>query len=190
MRQLRLRPVIVVALASLAVGMAWPCIAQERSTKDLSRRQRLDRVRTWMYQIQDVNADGAVDALARSPYDMLVVAQNAPYLLDEDARYAQAIDAAAFEDTWFRGRSDVPWRSRRGGDIPNTNGDEWSTPKLMAQYHKYKRLGIPVFTCDYGLKDTNARKVYANSRQEGFTPLVTRVSLARMTTTPPPDIAP
>ena len=346
MRQLPFRPVIIVALASLAVGMTAPCIAQERSTDHLSRRQRLDHVRTWMYQIQDVNADGAVEALAGSRYDMLVieptntvkgdedwdsrgtvarlkagrpgrlvlayvdigeaesyrtywkknwrppargkpghpdfivtadpdgwdenypvafwdarwqviiidgddsvlarlladgydgiymdwveaydddivrgaarragvapaeamvdfilrlrrkaqaadpeflvVAQNAPYLLNEDSRYAQAVDAVAFEDTWFRGKSDVSWRSRKGGDIPNTNGDEWSTSRLIAQYHKYRELGIPVFTCDYCLKEANARAVYGASRKEGFVPLVTRVSLARNTTTPPPGIA-
>ena len=119
----------------------------------------------------------------------LVVAQNAPYLLEEDARYAQAIDAVAFEDTWFRGTSDVPWHSRKGGDIPNTNRDEWSTSRLIAQYHKYKKLGIPVFTCDYCLRETNATAVYAASRKHGFIPLVTRVSLARITTTAPPDIA-
>ena len=28
---------------------------------------------TWMYQLQELNEDGAVDRLAESPYDMLVL---------------------------------------------------------------------------------------------------------------------
>ncbi|GAI17477.1 unnamed protein product, partial [marine sediment metagenome] len=33
----------------------------------------LDKVKYWAYQIQDISAPGAVDALANSHYDMLVV---------------------------------------------------------------------------------------------------------------------
>jgi cysteinyl-tRNA synthetase len=42
--------------------------------------------------------------------DFLVVAQNAPYLIDADPdRYAASIDALAAEDTWFSGEGGVDW---------------------------------------------------------------------------------
>ena len=118
--------------------------------------------------------------------EFLLVAQNAPYLLDLDRRYAKAIDAMAVEDTWFRGEADADWDDKDGGDLPNKYDDEYATPRLIQQYHKYRKLGLPVFTCDYCLKQGNAQKVYQASRAQGFVPLVTRVSLARMTETPPP----
>jgi endo-alpha-1,4-polygalactosaminidase (GH114 family) len=39
---------------------------------------------------------------------------------------------------------------------------------------------------DYALNPDNAKKVYEASRAAGFVPLVTQVSLSRMTETPPP----
>ena len=118
--------------------------------------------------------------------DFLLIAQNAPYLIDADPRYAGAIDGMAAEDTWFRGEADAKWKDPKGGDIPNREKDEGSTAARIRQFHKYKERGLPVFTCDYSLNPETAAAVYAASRKEGFIPLVTRVSLARMTETPPP----
>lgn len=118
--------------------------------------------------------------------EFLVIAQNAPYLLDEDPRYAKAVDAVAFEDTWFRGKAEADWDAPHGGDHPNRHKGNYSTPSLLRQYQKYRQLGLPVFTCDYCLKEENAKKVYKASLKQDFIPLVTRVSLARLTTTPPP----
>ncbi len=122
----------------------------------------------------------------RTDPEFLIVAQNAPYLLDLDDRYANAIDAVAFEDTWFRGEADADWDDAEGGDLPNKYPDEYATSSLIRQYRKYRKHGLPVFTCDYCLKPANAKKVYAASRAQGFIALVTRVSLAAMTETPPP----
>ncbi len=118
--------------------------------------------------------------------EFLIVAQNAPYLLDLDDRYRSAIDAVAFEDTWFRGEADADWDDADGGDLPNEYDDEYATARLIEQYKEYRAHGLPVFTCDYCLKAANAQTVYAASRAQGFVPLVTRVSLAAMSETPPP----
>lgn len=117
--------------------------------------------------------------------DFQVVSQNAPYLLNEVPGYYKVIDAVSMEDTWFRGEADASWNSPNGGDIPNRSNDEWSTSNLIRQYSKYLKRGIPVFTVDYCLKKKNADKVYKESRKRGFRPLVTRVELSRLTTTPP-----
>jgi cysteinyl-tRNA synthetase, unknown class len=116
----------------------------------------------------------------------VLMAQNAPDILEADATYATLIDGVGFEDTWFRGGADAPWDSPKGGDIPNNDTGDDSTKARLKQYRKFLRAGIPVFTIDYCLKPENAARVYAEAAREGLIPLVTRVSLERLTTTPPP----
>lgn len=118
--------------------------------------------------------------------DFLVVAQNAPYLLNEDKQYSKIIDALAVEDTWFRGEADAGWDDPNGGDIPNSNVGPWSTTALIKQYRKYQKSGLPVFSVDYCLKKANAVRVYDKAYTAGLIPLVTRVSLSKITQTPPP----
>ncbi len=118
----------------------------------------------------------------------LVVAQNAPFLIDvSPARYAAAIDALAVEDTWFHGAGDADWDSPGAGDLPNRYDDEWSTKNRLIQYQKYQARNIPVFSVDYCISTTNAAQVYTDARTAGLIPLVTRVSLCRLTVTPPWD---
>lgn len=118
--------------------------------------------------------------------DLLVVAQNAPYLLDADPdRYAAVVDALAVEDTWFHGAGDASWDDPRAGDLHERHEGEWSTEARLEQYRKYSTRGLPVFSVDYCVKKRNAELVYRLARQAGLRPLVTRVSLSRMTPTPP-----
>ncbi len=118
--------------------------------------------------------------------DFLVIAQNAPYLIDADPdRYAAAIDALAAEDTWFHGTGDAGWDEPGAGDLHERHDDEWSTEARLAQYRKYLRRGLPVFTVDYCVKKKNAEEVYRSAKKEGLRPLVTRVPLSRLTPTPP-----
>lgn len=116
----------------------------------------------------------------------IIIAQNAAYLIDEDARYTDVIDGIGFEDTWFGGKANTPWGKPKGGDIPNRDKDESSTARRVRQYQKYLKANKPVFTIDYCLKPGNAKRVYEASRAAGFVPLVTQVSLSRMTETPAP----
>jgi uncharacterized protein (TIGR01370 family) len=121
--------------------------------------------------------------------DFLVVSQNAPYLLDSNPdRYISIIDALATEDTWFYGEGDEPWESPLAGDL--TGGErhagDYSTANRIVQSSKYLDLGIPVFSVDYCISESNAEQTYINSYENGFIPLVTRVSLTNITETPPP----
>ena len=121
--------------------------------------------------------------------EFLVISQNAPYLLDANPDfYTSIIDALATEDTWFYGEGDASWNSRDAGDL--TGGDrhegDYSTENRIAQNKKYLELGIPVFTVDYCISEKNANRTYINSYENGFIPLVTRVSLTNITETPPP----
>lgn len=120
--------------------------------------------------------------------DFLVVAQNAPYLIDADPdRYAASIDGLAAEDTWFHGEGGVDWDDPGAGDLRNEYDEDSSTDARLAQYRKYLQRGLPVFTVDYSIRADNANFVYRQAVEHGLRPLVTRVSLSRMTQTPPPQ---
>ncbi len=120
--------------------------------------------------------------------DFLVVVQNAPYLIDHaPGRYAKAIDGLAVEDTWFHGQGDAGWNSPGAGDLRTRHQDEWSTQARLKQYRIYRKYGLPVFSVDYCVSRQNAARVYRDARAAGLRPLVTRVSLSRLTETPPED---
>ena len=101
--------------------------------------------------------------------------KNETSLLDADPdRYNSAIDALATEDTWFYGEGDVSWNSSNAGDL--TGGDrhagDYSTANRIEQSKKYLDLGIPVFSVDYCISESNAEQTYINAYNNGFIPLV------------------
>ena len=117
----------------------------------------------------------------------LVVAQNAPYLLDAaPIRYAAAIDGLAVEDTWFHGQGDRDWNDPRGGDRRDRHDGAYETAARLAQIAKFRARGLPVFSVDYAMKPANVALVYHEAPRHGLVPLVTRVALSRLTGTPPP----
>ena len=149
-----------------------------------ARRQGVDPERAMVSFIRKLRR-----VARRSDPGFLVVAQNAPYLIDTPGYPTgkkRVIDGAAFEDTWFRGTADADWGDPKGGDIPQRRRGDYSTRRLIRTEKRYLSAGLPVFTVDYALKRANADLAYRESRGSGFVPLVTRVSLARMTETPPP----
>ena len=118
----------------------------------------------------------------------IVIAQNAQYLLDHNpTKYASIIDGIAVEDTWFYGQADANWNDPKAGDLVagDRQEDDFSTTNRIKQNKKYLELGIPVFTVDYCISQTNANATYKKSHDNGFIPLVTRVSLSQITQTPP-----
>ena len=133
--------------------------------------------------IEEIGAAGRTEDPA-----FLVVPQNAPYLIDyAPLRYAAAIDALAVEDTWYHGDGDADWDDPRAGDLHERHDDEWSTANRLLQYQAYQSRNLPVFSVDYCISTANAAQVYSQARAAGLRPLVTRVSLSRMTVTPPAD---
>jgi len=120
--------------------------------------------------------------------DFLIIAQNAQYLLDVNPDfYSSLIDGIANEDTWFYGEADADWNSPDAGDLQGgeRHSDDYSTENRIIQNKKYLAYKIPVFTVDYCISIDNAKFVYDKSRENGFIPLVTRVSLSNITETPP-----
>ncbi len=120
--------------------------------------------------------------------EALVVQQNAIELIDADPRLVNAIDGLGVEDTWFGGKANAKWGAKGAGDVPNRYEDESSTAGRLKQYEKFVAAKKPVFTIDYCVKAENAAKVYSEAVRRGLVPLVTQVSLDRMTSTPPPGL--
>jgi cysteinyl-tRNA synthetase len=165
------------------VYLDWVEAYDDETVAEVAEEQGVDPAGEMIQFIGDIRQAGQ----SVIP-DFLVIAQNAPYLLDEDPdAYSQVIDALAVEDTWFSGEGDADWDDPEGGDQPNTDPEEWSTAGRLQQYRKYLARGLPVFSVDYCLKQSNADFVYQQARQSGLRPLVTRVALSRLTTTPPPE---
>lgn len=131
------------------------------------------------------------DHVRQAKPDGVVLALNASDLIDDQPKFAQAIDGLVAEDTWFSGSDDAKWGDPAGGDVPNTDSGDDSTQSLVRQYHKFLDAGLPVFTIDYCVNPENAAKVYRESSKAGFVPLVTQAAADQVTTTPPPgDAAP
>jgi cysteinyl-tRNA synthetase len=119
-------------------------------------------------------------ATARNP-DFLIIQQNAAALLDGHPELLGIIDALAQEAVWYDGDATDDW------DDPD--GYDWEHDADLTAYYLeylagYLAAGLPVFNCEYAL--AHAETAYANSYAAGFVPYVTRRSLSRLTTTPPP----
>ena len=173
----------IMAAGFDGVYMDWVEACQEKRVVAAARADGVEPVGAMVDFIAEIRRQ-----VRQARPEGVVIAQNAQELIDLEPRYARVIDGVGFEDTWFSGKADAAWDNARGGDIANTGKDEDSTAGRLKQYGKYLSAGIPVFTIDYCLKPENAARVYEAARKAGVVPLVTRVSLERMTTTPPPGV--
>jgi cysteinyl-tRNA synthetase len=164
------------------VYLDWVEAHDDDAVRALADQEGVDPESEMIRFIEEIGSAGR----AVSP-DFLVVAQNAPYLVDADPdRYVRSIDALAVEDTWFHGDGDVDWDDPRAGDLRERYDEPgWTTQDRLEQYERYTKRGLRVFSVDYCVSTQNAAFVYAQAREEGLVPLVTRVPLSRMTGTPP-----
>jgi cysteinyl-tRNA synthetase len=119
-------------------------------------------------------------ATARNP-DFLVVQQNAAELLNGRPELLDVIDAIAQEAVWFDGDATDDWTEPDGYDWPQDAG---LSDYYLEHLARYQAAGLPVFVCEYALEYADV--AYARSLAQGFVPYVTRRSLSRLTTTPPP----
>lgn|GEM_PF-2772554 len=120
--------------------------------------------------------------------NFVIISQNAPYLAEERPEYLKVIDAISMEGIFFLGEADSDWDDPSCCDIPNEYEDDFSTDALISVAKGlYIQNGIPVFSVDYAIKPENVAYVYKRAREVGLIPLVTRTSLSKITTTPPPD---
>ncbi len=173
----------IVSYGFDGVYLDWVEAYDDDQVREVARQRGVNPENEMIKFIQSIKNKGK-----ETKDDFLVVAQNAPYLLDANPTlYSSIIDAISTEDTWFYGEGDVDWNSDQAGDLTGgeRHANDYSTINRIAQNKKYLNLGIPVFTVDYCISPVNANLVYQLSRENGFIPLVTRVSLSQITETPP-----
>ena len=175
---------IISKLAKLGydgVYMDWVEAYDDDRVREAARKAKINPELEMIRFIEEIGKVGK-----KTTPDFLVVPQNAPFLIDAAPdRYAKAIDAIAVEDTWFHGAGDADWGDPEAGDLRRRHDGQWSTRRRLLQYRKYLARGLPVFSVDYCIKPENAAMVYREARKAGLRPLVTRVSLSRITETPP-----
>jgi len=125
---------------------------------------------------------GEIREYARGKHpDFLVVAQNAPYLVEDASGYLSVIDAIAQEDLSYSGDGDVDWEDRRSGDTETERGMcEWCRDDIARALGIYRDAELPVFTVDYCVEPENADEAVRYSRSHGFIPFISRTPLDRL----------
>jgi cysteinyl-tRNA synthetase len=119
-------------------------------------------------------------AWERNP-DFLIIQQNAVSLCDGHPELFSKIDAIAQEAIWYDGEPTDDWNDPYGYDFAN---DLDLTNYYLDYLAQYMTEGITIFNCEYALDQ--ADEAYTNSYDNGFIPYCSRVSLSKLTTTPPP----
>ena len=97
-------------------------------------------------------------------------------------------DALAVEDTRFHGEGDAAWDDPGAGDLRNRHFDDYATEARPAQIGRFQSYDLPVFSVDYATDPDSVERAYREAPRHGLIPLVTRVSLSRLTNTPPPGL--
>ena len=121
-------------------------------------------------------------AVARNP-DFLIIQQNASALCDDHPELFNIIDAIAQEEVWYGGDATDNWNDPSGYDFII---DQSQSEEYFYYLDQFLASDVPVFNCEYALN--YADTAYARSYKKGYIPYVTRRSLGKLTTTPPPGI--
>lgn len=179
---------IVATLARFGFDGIYLDWVEAYDDEEVMARAKTEGVKADMEMIAFVEELGQSGQAVRPGF--LVVAQNAPYLLDTDPkRYLAAIDALAVEDTWFHGYGDSDWDDPDGGDQQDRHDGDYATSARLEQIRRYQKSGLPIFSIDYALQPENVAHAYDQAIKAGFIPLVTRVALSKMTETRPPALS-
>ena len=159
------------------VYLDWVEAYDDRAIKQAARAAGVNPAREMVRLLGEIRDYGR----RRNP-NFIVIQQNAADLLDGHPDLLNAVDGIGQEDVWYSGAADSDWNNPKGHDQRTSASD---TRDTLEQLHRFRAAGKPVFTVDYTVNDAAA--TYRRSRAEGFVPYCTRVSLSRLTTTPPPE---
>ena len=178
---------IVARLADLGfdgVYLDWVEAYDDELVAEAARLEGVSPAMAMIEFIERIRRAGR-DATA----DFLVVPQNAPYLLDHDPdRYAATIDAPGRGGTPGTTEPPTPIGTTRTPatctTVTTTNGPP---PPGSLNTPSTKPTACRCFRSTTALTGDNARFVYLEARRQGLRPLVTRVSLSRLTETPPDE---
>jgi cysteinyl-tRNA synthetase len=161
------------------VYLDWVEAYDDPAVKSAARTAGVDPAREMIRLLGAIRDYGR----QRNPA-FVVIQQNAADLLTGHPELLNVIDAIGQEDVWYSGAADSDWNNPKGHDQRTSAGQTRETLQLL---QPFRAAGKPVFTVDYTVPDAPA--TYRRARAAGFVPYCTRVSLSRLTTTPPPELA-
>lgn len=158
------------------VYLDWVEAYDDESVRRAARRAGVNPEEEMIRFISEIRDYGR-----ESNPHFLVIQQNAADLSDGRPELFDYVDAIAQEHLWYRGIATDDWDDVDGCDIPTPA--DWTVDYLL-HLSRYQNAGLPVFCCEYALK--YASRAYQKAAGHGFIGYCTRVSLSRLTTTPPP----
>lgn len=164
------------------IYLDWVEGFENKDVKARARAEGLNPAREMIWFIEDMRNY----ARKRNP-DFLIIQQNAAALIDTPSKpnvvpaLHKVIDAIAQEEIWYGGIATDDWDHPKGHDLPTGRK---LTQEYIKHLAKYQAKGLPVFNCEYALKYQAA--AYKKSYKRKYVPYVTRRSLSRLTTMPPP----
>ncbi|PIE89923.1 MAG: hypothetical protein CR997_08910 [Acidobacteria bacterium] len=159
------------------IYLDWVEAAEDEDIIAIAQSEGLDPVQEMIWFIEDMRAY----AVARNP-NFVIIQQNAASLIGSHPGIAGVVDAIAQEAIWYDGDATDDWQDVNGYDHPN---DTSLVDYYLHFLDQYQKAGVPVFACEYALN--RADDAYTKAQSKGFIPYVTRRSLSRLTTTPPPN---
>jgi cysteinyl-tRNA synthetase, unknown class len=117
-----------------------------------------------------------------TPADFVIIQQNSAKLAQtaRGTELMSLVDAIAQEGVFFEGDATDAWNDPDGYDKPpNTN--------YHADLSVWVQAGLAVYVCEYALNE--ASQAYSQAYARNYIPYVSRRSLAKLTTTPPPGMS-
>jgi cysteinyl-tRNA synthetase len=112
-------------------------------------------------------------ARSKNP-NFMIIQQNAVTLSEGHPELYSIIDGIVQESVWYG------WNDVKDHDIST---DHELTLEYIKYLNQYKKAGIPVFDCEYAMK--NAHKAYSMAKGKGFIPYCSEKLLSHLSRTPP-----
>lgn len=158
------------------VYLDWVEAYDENSVRRAARRAGVNPEQEMIRFIAEIRDYGR----QHNP-GFIVIQQNAAALCEGRPELFNQVDAIAQEHIWYRGFATDDWQDPDGTDIPTPA--DW-TAHYLFYLNSFKEADLPVFCCEYALDF--ATRAYNKAADHDFIGYCTRVSLARLSTTPPP----
>lgn len=159
------------------VVLDWVEMYKDECIKMWAAKKGLDPKKEMVKLIEE-----AKRAARRINSSFEVIGINGLDLGKDVPKYLKVIDGVLVEGTFFDGKPNASWNSSKCCDF---KADESRASEILELSRDiYQRAKIPVFSIDYALK--KASIAYRQAIEAGFIPLVTRISLSGITTTPSP----
>jgi len=160
------------------IYLDWVEAFEMKAVMDEAKKQAKDPATEMINFIQEMR-----DYAEKRNPDFIIIQQNAASLIEGHSNdLLSVIDALAQEAIWYDGDATDNWDDTNGYDSIN---DSSLVDYYLGYLDQYLTVEVPVFDVEYALN--YADDAYSMASNKGYVPYCTSRSLAKLTTTPPPD---